>query len=73
MFTIILSLGFIQFQLLSIVSFSDCKDTKVERNGKIYFDISEMKYRRERSESKIRKFLKPSGKKMHFLFRGAET
>ena len=51
----------------------DCKDTKVERNGKIYFDISEMKYCRERSESKIRKFLKPSGEKMHFLFRGAET
>ena len=41
--------------LLSFVNHSRCKDTKVERNGKIYFVIPEMKYLRERSESKIRK------------------
>ena len=47
-FTIILGIFF-------FVNYSRCKDTKVERNGKIYFDIPEMKYLRERSESKIRK------------------
>ena len=44
---------------------SRCKDTKVERNGKIYFDIPEMKYLRERSESKIRKKYLTARKKVH--------
>ena len=45
-----------------------CKDTEVEWNGKTCFDISEMKYLRERSESKIRKLHKPSKESM-ILFR----
>ena len=38
--------------LITNNSFSRCKDTKVERNGKIYFEIPEMKYRRRARRAK---------------------
>lgn len=44
--------------LITTISFSRCKDTKVERNGKIYFDIPEMKYRRRARRAKDTDFLR---------------
>ena len=46
--------------LITTILFSRCKDTKVERNGKIYFDIPEMKYRRRARRAKDTKYFSNS-------------